>query len=198
MDKSPDLPSQRNGQPDERGVLVSDEMTALHHLVEQQQQHNAVVTQLQQQIVSQQQDLQDLSDCVRQLVRTLGDYRPPNHGPMLNKLQESISTIQDKQGELEKTIAKHSPGKYLPAIEEKIASFEARLEALEQAMQEHETTVRSQFNLKVLGANVLMMSLVTSLIVIVGLWLFPPNPGVEAKLNTLLQRIEQVRKQTKR
>jgi DNA repair exonuclease SbcCD ATPase subunit len=197
MVNSSDLSSQRNGQPDERWSLVLGEMTALRRLVEQQQQHDGVSAELQQQIASQQQDLQDLGSYLQQLGVTLGRYQPPDYAPLLGELQETIATIQEKQEELETTIAKHSPSKYLPAIEEKMASFEARLEALERAVQEQEMTVRSQFNVKVLGANVLMMSLVTSLAVIVGLWLFPPHPGVEAKLNMLNQRIEQVRKQTK-
>jgi hypothetical protein len=188
-----------SSQAEDKWLLVLGEITRLRHFIDQQQQqHDEIFIAQQQQIAVQRENLENLNTYFQELLATIGDYRPPNHSPMLSELQGSIAAIQEKQNDLEQSIEKHSPIHYLPAIEKMMASVKDRLENLEKIVYENEATVRTNFNVKAIGVNTLMMSLVTSLAVVIAIRLLPLNPDLMDSLSLIYKNIEQVRKQIRR
>jgi valyl-tRNA synthetase len=174
-----------------------NEMLEIRSLFVQQLQQDKRREELSLQVVSQQRDLQVTNVVLQRLVKALDGYQAPDYEATFRAVEQRLKKLDDTNSRLAKTVSQIDSSIELSRLEKKIGSLNDNVNTVSQTLDEQQELLQTNFDWKVLAAQIVGISLVTTTMLIIGLRFFPPNPLLDKELQVIYSKVEQLRKAKK-
>jgi valyl-tRNA synthetase len=174
-----------------------NEMLEIRSLFVQQLQQDKRREELSLQVVSQQRDLQVTNVVLQRLVKALDGYQAPDYEATFRAVEQRLKKLDETSNQLAKTVSQIDSSIELSRLEKKIGSLNDNVNTVSQTLDEQQELLQTNFDWKVLAAQIVGISLVTTTMLIIGLRIFPPNPLLDKELQVIYSKVEQLRKAKK-
>jgi valyl-tRNA synthetase len=190
----------RDEQPGKRKEDVHsliDEMLEMRNLLSQQLQQQNIQGDLNAQVELQKKELQETNIVLQRLVKTLNLYKVPDYELTLEALEQRLRNLDDTNRQLIKIVSRIDLSGELSRIEKDMETLNNNFKIVRETLEDQQKLLKTNFDWKVLAAQVVVMSIVTTTMIVLSLRLFPPNPLVDKELQVIYNKVEQIRKAKK-
>jgi valyl-tRNA synthetase len=171
-----------------------DEILEIRNLLSQQLQQHNTQEDLKVQVELQKKELQETNAVLQRLVKVLDLYKVPDYELTFEALEQRLKNLDDTNSRLIKIVSRIDLSSELSGLEKKIGSLNNNFKIVRDTLQEQQKLLRTNFDWKVLAAQIVGISLVTTTMLIIGLRIFPPNPLLDKELQVIYSKVEQLRK----
>jgi hypothetical protein len=147
------------------------------------------------------QDLEALSQSVQQLALSLSEMKPPNNTVLLGKVEDLQTEIVQALETINQNITGYdSASQRLTEVEGQVEVLNSKVDRLEGIIVRLDRMVVAHLDWKVLAMGLGLVIVGVALGTTMSLQIFPPAPDafVRDSMQLIFERIEAVRKQTKR
>jgi valyl-tRNA synthetase len=182
----------RNREEDVQSLV--DEILEIRNLLSQQLQQHNTQEDLKVQVELQKKELQETNAVLQRLVKVLDLYKVPDYELTFEALEQRLKNLDDTNSRLIKIVSRIDLSSELSGLEKKIGSLNNNFKIVRDTLQEQQKLLRTNFDWKVLAAQIVGISLVTTTMLIIGLRIFPPNPLLDKELQVIYSKVEQLRK----
>jgi valyl-tRNA synthetase len=171
-----------------------DEILEIRNLLSQQLQQHNTQEDLKVQVDLQKKELQETNAVLQRLVKVLDRYKVPDYELTFEALEQRLKNLDDTNSRLIKIVSRIDLSSELSGLEKKIESLNNNFKTVRDTLQEQQKLLQTNFDWKVLAAQIVGISLVTTTMLIIGLRIFPPNPLLDKELQVIYSKVEQLRK----
>ncbi len=186
---------QRKREEDMQSLV--DEMLEIRNLLSQQLQQNNMQEDLSVQVELQKKELQETNVVLQRLVKVLDRYKVPDYELTFEALEQRLRDLDDTNSRLIKIVSRIDLSSELSGLEKSVDSLTNNFDTIRETLEEQQKLLQTNFDWKVLAAQIVGISLVTTTMLVIGLRIFPPNPLLDKELQVIYSKVEQLRKAKK-
>ncbi len=177
--------------------LLANEMLEIRNLLSQQLQQHNMQEDLNVQVELQKKELQLTNVVLKRLAESLDQYKAPDYQSTFQALSQQIENLNSINNQLKKIVSQSDSSAKLSRLEDKIGSLKSNMIDVNEKLEEQQELLQLNFDWKVLAAQIVGISLVTTTMLVIGLRIFPPHPQLDKELQVIYGKVEQIRKAKK-
>lgn len=174
-----------------------DEMLEIRNLLSQQLQQHNTQEDLKLQVELQKKELQETNAVLQRLVKVMDRHKAPDYELTFEALEQRLKDLDDTNSRLIKIVSRIDLSSELSGLEKNVDSLNDNFDTIRETLEEQQKLLQTNFDWKVLAAQIVGISLVTTTMLVIGLRFFPPNPLLDKELQVIYSKVEQLRKAKK-
>jgi valyl-tRNA synthetase len=177
--------------------LFAAELSKIRRLFSQQLEQDRRREELNLLVISQQRDLKETNIALENLIQFLDLYKVPDYEPTFEALAQRTKNLDDTNRQMIKIVSRIDLSSELSGLVKNIESLNNKVNTVKETLEEQQKLLQTNFDWKVLAAQVAVISIVTTTMLVLALRWFPPNPLLDKELQVIYNKVEQMRKAKK-